>query len=256
MLHCIVAVAVFLLTLVLVNVIFLHSHIHSYSSHFNLVSQSVVRTAPTGAVVSIQSLLETNNATSLSKEDLEACPGLPRTACFETTYTILAVCSEDRLPILVQKVLQWMHDPFVHQIYLLFPSSVRTSLGEDPHYGARLLHWEDQHSIKLVSADSLANALQSVNISTGALVWVPETQGIVPNQMIREAFGRWKSDASRSIAISNLITRQWFLLHRNWLCVLRSITNQTSDTWDTTPLHEVFSLLAAVPHESSSPKVC
>ena len=260
MVNVIVAVAVFLLMLALVNVIFLHSHMHTYSSNFDLVSQNIGR--PTAQKkkfdVSIRSLLEANNVLSFSnkKDDFQACPGLPQTACSEEKYAIIAVCSGDHLPILVQKVLQWMHDPLVHQIYILLPSSVRTIMLQDPHYGARLLHWEDQHTIQLVFADSLGSALHAVDLKTGGFVWVPEPEALIPNKKIREAFALWKSDASRSIAVSNSIKRQWFVMHCNWLCFLRSMTSQTSNAWDTTLLDRVFSSISSAISHDSSPNSC
>jgi hypothetical protein len=247
MLNIVVAVVVFLLMLALVNVIFLHSHIHSYMNHSDLVSQSVARSASKNSDISMQSLLKTNNATGFLLGDLSTCPGLPRTASLEKSYTIIALCSEDYLPFVVHKVLQWMHDPSVHQIYLLFPSSARKILLHDLYYGFRLLHWEQQQAIQLLFVDSAAKFLQDIHVSTGAVVWVPEPHARVSTKRIREAFEQWKNDASRPISISNVngSGKQWFLLHRNWLCASQSMTNSTTSAWGVTSLHHLFSLLSS-----------
>lgn len=253
--NCVIAVAVFLLILALVNVLLLHSHMHRYSSNLDVLSQSVARKATKTVAVSVQSLLEANNITSFSHADIQACPSLPQAACSETKYTILAVCSDGHLPHLIQKVLQWMHDPWVHQIVLLFPSSSQAILEEDLHYGVRLLHWNEQHAIQIMFGDVLVNALLPLSVSTEALVWVSQPHALIPNRMIRDALGRWKSDSSRTVTVSNSVTAQWFVLHRGWLCALKTLTNRSSDAWDTKPFHDLFSLISTQP-EASSRNTC
>lgn len=242
--NCIIAVAALLLILALVNVLLLHSHLHRSPSTLDLITQSTARKSSQTMTVTMQSMLEANNITSFSYADLQACPSLPRTACSATKYTIIVVCSDESLPRLMKKVLQWMHDPWIHQIVLLFPSSVqKTVLERDPFYGARFLHWDEQQMIQLVFVDLLVNVTPSSIISTEALVWVTQPNALVSNLMVRDAFRQWKSDSSRSIKIST--STQWFVVHRNWLCVLNVATNSTNNTWDATPFHELLSKLAS-----------
>jgi hypothetical protein len=90
--------------------------------------------------------------------------------------------------------------------------------------------------------------LQNVHVSTGAVVWVPEPNVLVSTKQIRETFDHWKIEASRPISITSTkgIGKQWFLLHRNWLCALQSITNSTTSEWDVTSSHHLLSLMAPV----------
>ena len=158
----------------------------------------------------------------------QTCYLPPPTSCRLSRYSVVVISKGKDLRHLFLNLMTFVSYPDVLDITLILDLDLETVTSDDK-YGQRLLEWDKQSSVKLITRQQdLWSAIQMAQPHSSAVVWIDgDVEKDWDGTTLKDNFWQWR-ELSRSLFVSQVSTGgscgfpklHRMMMHRYFLCYL------------------------------------